>query len=97
MLRALEQVKYVGEIGLDGTPRNKATLPIQTDAFCRIIRDCGKDRTHVMSIHSRAAVSQVLNILEKRNTSASFDLDILFFKVNIDTEFLQFTHGIQES
>lgn len=70
MLRALEQVKYVGEIGLDGTPRNKATLPIQTEAFCRIIRDCGKDQTHVMSIHSRAAVSQVLSILEKRNTSA---------------------------
>lgn len=70
MLRALEQVKYVGEIGLDGTPRNKATLPIQTEAFCRIIRDCGKYRTHVMSIHSRAAVSQVLSILEKRNTHA---------------------------
>lgn len=70
MIRALEQVKYVGEIGLDGTPRNKATLPIQTEALCSIIRNCGKQRTHVMSIHSRAAVGQVLSILERRNVSA---------------------------
>lgn len=70
MIRALEQVKFIGEIGLDGTSRNRATLPIQAEAFSRIIRDCGKRRTHIMSIHSRAAVSQVLSILERRNTSA---------------------------
>ena len=67
MLTALEQVKFVGEIGIDGTAQNAASVNIQIETFKCIVEKCGKRKTHVLSVHSRAAASRVLDILEKRN------------------------------
>lgn len=70
MLQTIKKEKYIGEIGIDGTVRNSSSIDIQLDAFRNIMHECGKNRTHVMSIHSRAAVSKVLDVLEKRNEYA---------------------------
>ncbi|MDO9437714.1 Qat anti-phage system TatD family nuclease QatD [Hydrogenophaga sp.] len=55
----------VGEIGLDGSPRFRATLPTQRRIFSAVIAECEAQGGRVMSIHSRGAESEVLDVLEK--------------------------------
>ena len=63
MLSCIPDVKYVGEIGLDGLSKNRATWTIQNKVFTRIVKECAKHNGRVMSIHSRGAVKDVLTIL----------------------------------
>ena len=63
MLAYILDVKYVGEIGLDGLPQNRATLAIQKTVFTNIVKECAKQNGRIMSIHSRGAVNNVLTIL----------------------------------
>lgn len=63
MLAYLLEVKYVGEIGMDGLPQNRATLAIQKAVFTSIVKECAKQNGKIMSIHSRGAVNDVLTIL----------------------------------
>ena len=59
----LPQTAYVGEVGLDGSPRNRASFAKQERVFDRIVRECTRLGGRVMSIHSRRAASAVLDIL----------------------------------
>jgi len=56
--------QYVGEVGLDGTPRNKNSLNLQIDFFTDVVKASEKCGGRVMSIHSRSAVKTVLEIIE---------------------------------
>lgn len=55
----------VGEIGLDGSSRFRNSLALQTDIFSSVVKECAKQGGRIMSIHSRGAEAQVLDILEK--------------------------------
>jgi TatD DNase family protein len=61
----LGNVKYVGEIGLDGSPELKKTWDAQLRVFNHILRSCQNDGGKILSIHSRRAVNHVLEFLEK--------------------------------
>ena len=63
--RLITRVKYVGEIGLDGTPELKQTWVAQQRVFEHILRSCQNNGGKIMSIHSRRAVKQTLNFLNK--------------------------------
>lgn len=64
----LEQMRYVrflGEIGIDGSPRAKQSIPEQIEFFDEVIHTASVYGRKILSIHSRGAVKEVLNILGK--------------------------------
>lgn len=60
----LPRTAYVGEVGLDGSPRNRASFAKQERVFERIVEECARLGGRVLSIHSRRAASAVLDILD---------------------------------
>ena len=65
LISSVVQARFVGEIGLDGSPRFKSSLSLQEDIFEGVVAECERQGGRVMSLHSRGAVSRVLDILEK--------------------------------
>ncbi len=59
----LPQVKYVGEIGLDGSRGFKEHWNIQLKVFRHVLREVANAGGRIMSIHSRASASAVLDEL----------------------------------
>ncbi len=65
MLCALiPEARYVGEVGLDGSPEHRASLELQTRVLRKILAACAKDGGRILSLHSRGATSAVLDELE---------------------------------
>jgi TatD DNase family protein len=69
LLSFVAQARFVGEIGIDGSPRFKSSLSLQEDIFEGVIAECERQGGRVMSLHSRGATSRVLDILEKYPSS----------------------------
>ncbi|WP_370223648.1 MULTISPECIES: Qat anti-phage system TatD family nuclease QatD [Hyphomonas] len=63
----LPQAPYIGEIGLDGAPEHKETLPLQRQIFRSILEMCADAGGRILSIHSRRAASAVLDDIEQRH------------------------------
>ncbi|HEY9685150.1 MAG TPA: Qat anti-phage system TatD family nuclease QatD [Oculatellaceae cyanobacterium] len=61
----LDQVRYVGEIGLDGAPEFKPHRDRQTAVFQHILNACSKAGGKIMSVHSRRAAAEVIDLLRK--------------------------------
>lgn len=62
--RLLPEVRYVGEIGLDGAPEYKSHWQDQLTVFTHILDMCARSGGRVLTIHSRRAASPVLAALE---------------------------------
>ena len=64
-LSTIPQVQYIGEIGIDGSSRNRHSLELQTDFFRDAVQASEAVGGRVLSIHSRSAVKIVLDIIEQ--------------------------------
>jgi len=64
----MTETPFVGEIGLDGSPPHRNTLPIQKEVFSRALRSAQKLGARVLSIHSRRAGREVLASLAEHTT-----------------------------
>lgn len=64
LIQLVASAQYIGEIGLDGSPRFKHSLSLQEDIFKRVVAECQRQGGRVMSIHSRGAESRLIDILE---------------------------------
>lgn len=51
---------FVGEVGLDGSPPHRSSLPLQQEVFRAILKSTAAQGGRVMSIHSRGAVGVML-------------------------------------
>lgn len=60
----LPKTRYVGEVGLDGTPECRQSIDMQKEVFHLILDACAKVGGRILSIHSRSAVSSVLDAIE---------------------------------
>lgn len=60
----LPEAPYVGEIGLDASPEFKKHWNDQVVVFNHILQGCTRVGGRIMSIHSRRAISEVLDRLE---------------------------------
>lgn len=60
----IKSTAFVGEIGLDGSKKHRATLPIQRRAFEEILHACELHGGRIMTIHSRNATTLVLDHLD---------------------------------
>lgn len=65
LIDLIKNTKYIGEIGLDGTKDFKHTFNLQIDIFEKVLKECSNQTEKVLSIHSRGAATEVLNLLEK--------------------------------
>lgn len=65
LLQQMETVEAVGEVGLDGSPRFKATFELQQKVFTAVVARCEELGGRTLSIHSRQAVKDVLAELKR--------------------------------
>jgi TatD DNase family protein len=61
----LLETRYVGEIGLDGTPEFRTHWQTQVAVFEHILSKCSESGGRIMSLHSRRASGAVLDFLER--------------------------------
>lgn len=59
----MDETRYVGEVGLDGSPAHRRSLPQQQTVFSRILAECEAKGGRIVSIHSRGAVNEVLDLI----------------------------------
>lgn len=62
----LGETRYVGEIGIDGSPPHRGSIDLQKSVFDRILAACAAAGGRIMSIHSRGAAAAVLDCLERQ-------------------------------
>ena len=63
--RLLHETRYVGEIGLDASPRFYGSFPAQERVFSRILQGCAEAGGKVLTVHSVRCASKVLGYVEK--------------------------------
>lgn len=59
----LKQSRYVGEVGLDGSPQLADTFAIQREVFGRILGLCAHEGGKVLTVHSRRAAKDVIALI----------------------------------
>lgn len=64
----MTETPFVGEIGLDGSPPHRNTLPIQKEVFSRTLQSAQSLGDRVLTIHSRRAGREVLASLVEHTT-----------------------------
>jgi len=64
--RLLPQVRYVGEVGLDGGPEYRRHWLDQEQVFSRVLELCARAGGRIMTIYSRRTSRQVLDALTAR-------------------------------
>jgi TatD DNase family protein len=72
--RLLGETRYVGEVGLDGTPECMPFWHDQVAVFEHVLRSCTSVGGRILSVHSRRAESEVLSLLERHPGSGSIVL-----------------------
>jgi TatD DNase family protein len=65
----IHETRYVGEIGLDGTPECKPFWDVQLVVFEHILRRCAESGGRILTIHSRRAEKDALTLLERNRTA----------------------------
>ena len=61
----LPETRYVGEVGLDASPRFYNFFDKQREAFIHILKCCSLAGNKILSIHSLRATKIVLDLIEK--------------------------------
>ncbi|MDD3338138.1 MAG: TatD family hydrolase [Lachnospiraceae bacterium] len=62
-LKYLDTTRYIGEIGLDFSVKDKENQRIQIKIFSEIVQACKKTGNKILSVHSRRAESDCISIL----------------------------------
>lgn len=63
LVAGIRGARFVGEIGLDGSPPHRSSLPVQERIFKAALAECARQGGRVMSIHSRGAEQKVVQLL----------------------------------
>lgn len=63
LIAGIERVRFVGEIGLDGSVPHRGSLDVQERVFKAALAECQRRGGRVLSIHSRGAEARVVELL----------------------------------
>jgi TatD DNase family protein len=63
LLQLLRETKYVGEVGIDGSPDLRQHVETQREVFAAILKGCAGAGGKVLSVHSRRAATEVLDLV----------------------------------
>jgi TatD DNase family protein len=64
LIGLIPSTKFIGEIGIDGSPRHRRSLPVQIEIFSRVLEACDAHGGRILSVHSRGASKEVLGALK---------------------------------
>ncbi|MDZ4851674.1 MAG: Qat anti-phage system TatD family nuclease QatD [Pirellulaceae bacterium] len=70
----LDQVTWVGEVGLDGSQRFRSSWNNQVAVFEEILKQCARAGGKILSIHSRSASCEVVELIRKNREAGEFVL-----------------------
>lgn len=70
-IELLPHARYVGEVGLDGSPQLRWSFHKQDEVFRRILQACRAEGGRVLSIHSRRATEEVLNAISEEKSAGT--------------------------
>lgn len=65
--RLIASSRLVGEVGLDGSPQHRASYGKQKDVFARVLRAAQTHGGRVLTIHSRRAARDVIDLIEQHS------------------------------
>ena len=63
LVAGIRDARFVGEIGLDGSPPHRKSLTVQERIFKAALDECARQGGRVMSIHSRGAEQKVVQLI----------------------------------
>lgn len=66
LLECLKTSSFVGEIGLDGSPAHRASIPRQKEVFGRVLDAAAALGGRVLTIHSRGAATEVIDLIRAK-------------------------------
>jgi TatD DNase family protein len=72
--RLIRRTRYVGEIGLDGSPNHRSTLDQQRHVLESILGICAREGGRIITLHSRGAAGALLDVLERYPRAGKFVL-----------------------
>ena len=81
----LKQTKYVGEVGLDRSERFKSSFDKQTIFFKEIIQSCAKAGNKIITVHTRKAEKEAIQILRENLRGTSCKVILHWFTGSIET------------
>ncbi|MFQ9538007.1 Qat anti-phage system TatD family nuclease QatD [Lactococcus lactis] len=61
--KELKRTRYIGEIGIDGSSRNRESVELQEKIFSSIVSLCNEVGGKILTVHCRQAEKKTLNIL----------------------------------
>ncbi len=70
----LSRTRYVGEVGLEGSKSHKKSLDIQSGVLKDILAMCAHAGGRIVSLHSRGATGNILNVLASNTNAGRFIL-----------------------
>jgi TatD DNase family protein len=70
----LPRTRYVGEVGLDGSRDYRASLDCQAGVLTDILSMCTRAGGRIVSLHSRGATGEILNVLKTHIAAGKFVL-----------------------
>ncbi len=68
ILSLVAETPFVGEVGIDGSPQHRRSYEKQREVFGEILRACQLSGNRVVSIHSRRAGKDVIDLIERFTT-----------------------------
>ena len=63
--KRIRDSRFVGEVGLDGSPQHRPNYDKQREVFARTLDASQKHRGRVVTIHSRCATRDVITLIEE--------------------------------
>lgn len=62
--KLLPETRYIGEVGLDASPRHYRSFEAQMKVFTRVLQACAEAGDKVLSVHSVRSAKVVLDLIE---------------------------------
>ena len=63
LVAGIKEARFVGEVGLDGSPRFRKSLELQERIFRAVLSECSQQGGRIISIHSRGAAQRTIEAL----------------------------------
>lgn len=63
LVAGIKGARFVGEVGLDGSPRFRQSLDLQERIFRAVLAECCQQGGRIISIHSRGATQRTIQAL----------------------------------
>ncbi|HXL86383.1 MAG TPA: Qat anti-phage system TatD family nuclease QatD [Gemmatimonadaceae bacterium] len=65
----MPEARFIGEIGLDGSAKHRGSLARQQEVFGRTLQAAQRSGARVLTIHSRGAAKEVIDMIEQNTTN----------------------------